>query len=145
MLNSHYRALCPVRLPYAGRQKYMHSFDLSAPMMAEGFEDYLNPVIALCSKANAWKGTAHMTVDEKIILAGMSQRRPKPHVDGCFQPGRMEWGHPSWAHYCNDIGRGPVRRMPVIVAASVPDGKVCLMGSPQATATCRISTSRMHS
>lgn len=123
MLNSDYRALCAVTLPYAGRQRYMHSFDLAAPVMAEGFEDYLRPVEALCRAAGAVRGIAHMTVDEKIVAAGMSQRRPKPHVDGVFMPERMAWGgHPSpgWNHYCNDIAAGPVRRMPVIVAASAP-------------------------
>lgn len=121
MLNSDYRALCSVVLPYAGRQKYMHSFDLAAPVMADGFEDYLEPVIALCEAAGETTGIAHMTVDEKIVTAGMSQRKPKPHVDGCFMPERMDWSHPGpgWAHYCNDIGRGPIQRMAVIVAASV--------------------------
>lgn len=118
MLHSDYRQLVPVRLPYAGRQKYMHSFDLSAPVMAVGFEDYLGTVTELCRAVGATKGTAHMTVDEKIVPAGMSQRRPGPHVDGCFMPAKMTWGHPApeWAHYCNNL---PVARMSVIVAASV--------------------------
>jgi hypothetical protein len=62
-----------------------------------------------------------MTVDEKVVPAGMSQRRPKPHVDGCFMPEAMSWGHDGtrWLHYCNDVGAGPVARMAVIVAASV--------------------------
>lgn len=114
----------------------MHSFDLSRIEMAQGYEDYLEPVLALCLSANATEGIAHMTVDEKIIEAGMSQRRPKPHVDGCFMPvsssGLPNWSHEGggvwshegaggggWAHYCNDIRVGPVRRMPVIVASSV--------------------------
>ena len=120
-LNSDYRPLCNVALPYAGRQKYMHSFDLANPVMAEGYEDYLEPVLALCRAAGATKGIAHMTVDEKIVEAGMSQRRPKPHVDGCFMPDGQFWGHegPGWLHTCNDIQAGPIARMPVIVAASV--------------------------
>lgn len=119
MLNSDYQPLCAVRLPYRARQRYMHSFDLASPVMAEGFEDYLEPVLALCEAADARRGRAHMTVDEKIVGAGMSQRRPKPHVDGCFMPERMDWSHgptPGWNHYCNHI---PVARMPIIVAASV--------------------------
>lgn len=118
MLNSDYRPLCKVTLPYVGRQKYMHSFDLAKPIMAEGFEDYLESVVALCKAANAFTGMAHMTVDEKIVQAGMSQRKPKPHVDGCFIPAKMNWSHPipAWNHYCNNI---PVSRMPIIVAASV--------------------------
>ncbi len=93
MLNSYYRKLCAVVLPYAGRQMYMHTFDLSRPAMATGFEDYLEPVSTLCAAAGAVRGLAHMTVDEKVIAAGMSQRRPKPHVDGCFIPARATWGH----------------------------------------------------
>jgi len=121
MLNSDYRKLCPVDLPYAGRQKYMHSFDLRLPVMAVGFEDYLEPVVALCAAAGATTGLAHMTVDEKIVVAGMSQRRPKPHVDGCFIPARASWGHDGnsgWAHGCNNIPLEDFKRMPVIVAAS---------------------------
>ncbi len=122
VLNSSYQKLCQVQLPYKARQRYMHSFDLANPKMPEGFEDYLEPVQALCKAAGATEGIAHMTVDEKIVTAGMSQRRPKPHVDGCFVPKIMDWSHgpgPSWLHVCNDIGRGPVQRMAVIVAASV--------------------------
>ena len=62
-----------------------------------------------------------MTVDEKIVQPGMSQRRPGAHVDGCFLPTEMRWGHPdpgpAWAHYCNNV---PMDRMSIIVAASVP-------------------------
>lgn len=121
MLNSHYTKLGEVQLPFAGRQHYMHSFDLAAPIMLAGYEDYLAPVRALCIAAGATHGIAHMTVDEKIVCAGMSQRRPRPHVDGCFMPEAQSWGHgpgPGWLHVCNDIGRGPISRMAVIVAAS---------------------------
>lgn len=120
-LHSYYRELCAVRLPYRERRHYMHSFDLAAPKMLEGYEDYFEPVLALCRAAGASQGIAHMTVDEKIVSAGMSQRRPRPHVDGCFMPEAASWGHPpgpgpSWLHYCNHL---PVARMAVIVAASV--------------------------
>jgi hypothetical protein len=122
MLNSDYRKLCEVKLPYAGRRKYMHTFDLAAPVMAKGFEDYLEPVKALCAAAGAVKGIAHMTVDEKIVVAGMSQRRPKPHVDGCFMPAIMDWGHGNggggWLHGCNNIPLKEFKRMSVIVASN---------------------------
>jgi hypothetical protein len=119
MLRSDFKELCPVTLPYAGRQKYMHTFDLSRPVMADGFEDYLAPVRDLCLAAGAVSGMAHMTVDEKVIAAGMSQRRPRPHVDGCFIPERNIWGHGGgWAHGCNDIPLGEFSRMPVIIASS---------------------------
>jgi hypothetical protein len=117
MLHSDYRELCSVTLPYAERQMYMHTFDLSAPTMPSGFEDYLEPVRGLCAAAHATHGLAHLTVDEKVVEAGMSQRRPKPHVDGCFIPAAASWGHPGWAHGCS-------RRMPVIVAASAPGCRV---------------------
>jgi len=121
MLNSDYRPLCPVSLPYTGRQKYMHAFDLASPVMAVGFEDYLEPVSRLCAAARAFHGTAYMTVDEKVVAAGASQRRPRPHVDGCFIPARGDWGHGGgggWLHGCNNIPISEIRRMPVIVAAS---------------------------
>lgn len=119
MLHSDYSKLVNVQLPYAGRRHYMHSFDLANPVMLSGYEDYLDPVRALCAAAGATQGIAHMTVDEKMVLAGTSQRRPRPHVDGCFIPEAQSWGHgPGWLHVCNDIGRGPISRMAVIVAAS---------------------------
>lgn len=118
-LISAYRRLCDVKLPpFKARQKYMHSFDLASPVMAEGYEDYLQPVSDLCEAAGAIRGVAHMTVDEKIIEAGMSQRRPGPHVDGCYYPSLGHWGGGGggWNHYCNNV---PLRRMPIIVAATV--------------------------
>ena len=121
MLNSYFNQLCAVSLPFQGRQHYMHAFDLSNPVMRPGFEDYIEPVMALTRAAGATRGVAYMTVDEKLIAAGMSQRRPRPHVDGCFMPRVNFWGHPGpiWLHHCNDIGHGPLRRMAVIVSSSV--------------------------
>ncbi len=123
-LKSTYRRLVPVAFPaYQGRQMRYHAFDLSAPSMPEGYEDYLKPVAALCEAAGVREGVAYLTVDEKVITAGMSQRRPRPHVDGCFrQTGeQMAWGGGGggWLHYCNDVGASPIGRMAVIVAASV--------------------------
>lgn len=116
-LISRYRPLGAVQLPaFAARQFYMHEFDLSAPHMPPGFEDYLAPVAQLCAQAGASSGTAFLTVDEKIVAPGMSQRRPGPHVDGHFQKDRQRWGHGGWNHFCNEV---PIARMPVIVAASV--------------------------
>lgn len=118
MLISNYSPLCYVPLPFKGRQKYMHSFDLANPTMAEGFEDYLGPVKALIKAAGALVGIAHMTVDEKIVAPGFSQRRPGPHVDGCYMPVQGKWGGGGggWNHYCNNV---PFKRMPIIVASSV--------------------------
>lgn len=118
MLKSSFRALAPVDLPYKGRQHYMHGFDLAAPVMLAGFEDYLEPIQKLIDAAGEHEGVAYMTVDEKIVAAGMSQRRPGPHVDGCFNPNKMDWqgGGGGWNHGCNAV---PFQRMPIIVAASV--------------------------
>lgn len=123
MLNSYFRPLVPVQLPVPkNRQHYMHSFDLADPTVPEGFEDYLESVTNLCLNAGALQGEAHLTIDEKVVLAGASQRRPYPHVDGCFVKSMGSWTHPptgpSWLHYCNNVGAGHVARMPVIVAAS---------------------------
>lgn len=121
-LQSTYRPLVPVQLPApTGRQHYMHTFDLVNPTTPVGFEDYLPSIKALCLAAGATIGTAHATFDEKIVRAGMSQRRPRPHVDGCFRPELASWGHGGggvWLHGCNDITVGIPRRMPVIIAAS---------------------------
>jgi len=122
ILDSNYKSLCGVSLPFKGRQKYMHSFDLANPVMAVGFEDYESIVQSLCVSAGATKGIAHMTVDEKVVKAGMSQRRPKPHVDGCFIVEANMWGHDGgtgWLHNCNNIRTGEaIKRMAVIVAGS---------------------------
>jgi len=101
----------------------MHSFDVERPTMPSGFEDYMEVVLDLVSGAGLYKGRVHMTVDEKLVKAGMSHRKPDPHVDGCFRPDQMDWGHGGsggWLHGCNNVSTGePYRRMPVIVAASV--------------------------
>lgn len=117
ILNSYFKALGRVQLPYKQRQMYMHTFDAENPKMAEGYEDYLVPVQLLLKAAEVVRGTCHMTVDEKVIDAGASQRRPRPHVDGCYIPEKAYWGHGGWNHYCNNAGTKQ-GRMPVIVAAS---------------------------
>ena len=77
----------------------MHTFNpVRNPVMAEGYEDYLEPVKALCQAAEALTNNpiheAHMTVDEKVVQPGMSQRRPGAHVDGCFMPALQSMGSP---------------------------------------------------
>lgn len=118
MLNSYYTELVPVNLPFENRQRYMWGFDLANPVMEDGFEDYLEPIMALTRAAGALAGKAWMTVDEKIIQAGMSQRKPKPHVDGRFNMTEVKWGGGGggWNHSCNLV---PTSRTPIIVAASV--------------------------
>lgn len=118
MLQSYFRELIPVSLPYAGRQYHMHGFDLASPTVPTGFEDYLEIVKSLCDAAKAFVGKAFLTVDEKVIPAGMSQRRPGPHVDGCYLEHMNAWGGggSGWNHSCNAV---PFKRMPIIVASDV--------------------------
>ena len=121
MLDSHYRDLGPITLPcWQGRQHYMHTFDTDGFTMLAGYEDYRESVQALCTAAG-FEGVAHMTVDEKVVQPGWSQRRPGAHVDGRFMVEKSAWTHPPppapwWAHYCNQV---PIDRMAVIVAADV--------------------------
>ena len=121
-LLSNYRPLCGIFLPpYAGRQVRYHTFDLTSLTMPDGCDDYMGPVAALCKAAGATEGEAYLTIDESVIKPGMSQRRPGPHVDGCFRGN--SWGgggSGGWLHYCNDVGATEIGRMAVIVAASVP-------------------------
>ena len=122
ILRSTYADIGHIVLPaWKGRQQYMHTFNPVAPVMAEGYEDYMEPVKALCQATEALTNNpireAHMTVDEKVVQPGMSQRRPGAHVDGCFMPALQSWSHPTWAHYCNNV---PIDRMTIIVATSVP-------------------------
>lgn len=135
ILNSYYRELCPVVLPtFKGRQKYMHTFDLAKPVMAEGYDDYFEVVYDLCRKAGAFVGLAHMTVDEKIVERGQTQRRPGPHVDGCFVPAQNSWSHTpggGWKHGCNNVGT-EIGRMPIIVASNIAACK-CYPGIFEAT------------
>jgi hypothetical protein len=137
MLNSYYVPLCRVELPFNRRQVYMHSFDIGFPVFPIELEDYAEPVKALLRAATVRSGTAHMTVDEKHVAAGASQRRPGPHVDGCYRPGAPNpryagapgsWGSGGggggWLHNCNNVAAERPGRMPVIVAASVPGCRV---------------------
>lgn len=124
MLNSYFRGLGPVSLPYKARQMYMHSFDIARPTMPEGYEDYIIPVTKLLHEANWQYGEGHMTVDEKVVRAGSSQRRPRPHVDGCYVKEQSYWGHGGgWNHSCNNTGK-KLGRMEVIVAASAEGCRV---------------------
>lgn len=94
--------------------------DLQNPAVEPEYADYLPLVLDLCASAGVTRGTVFVTVDEKVVRAGSSQRRPGPHVDGCFSAG--SWNHnPTWNHYCNHL---PVPRMAVIVAASVAGCRV---------------------
>lgn len=126
-LNSDFRPLSPIALPPPmGRQFYMHTFELAHPTVPSGYEDYLISLSHLMwalSIEHKLSGVGHLTIDERVVKAGMSQRRPKPHVDGCFVPSAESWQHGGsggWLHGCNNIPVQELARMPVIVAASAP-------------------------
>ena len=79
VLRTTYADIGHIILPaWKGRQKYMHTFNPVTPVMAEGYEDYLEPVKALCQAAEALTNNpiheAHMTVDEKVVQPGMSHQ-----------------------------------------------------------------------
>jgi hypothetical protein len=141
-LESNYRQLARIDFPeYKGRQIYMHSFNTGRPNMPEGFEDYLEPVMRLVSSAGLGAIDVHVTIDEKVVSPGMSQRRPGPHVDGCFTG--SAWGHGGgggggrWNHNCNEIPA--LKRMAIIVAASVSGCKAwagTFFGDPQNDGDC---------
>ncbi len=121
MLDSHFVPLVGVTLPVATaqRQHYMHAFDIANPTVPAGFEDYLPVIKSLIEASGVSEGIAYLTVDEKLVKAGETQRKPKPHVDGNYEPSYRSWGHGGggggWNHSCNIIPK----RMAVIVAASV--------------------------
>lgn len=138
-LRSDYTRLRPIRFPaYAGRQFYMHSFEARDPCMPEGFEDYLKPVQQLLQAARIDDRKVHVTIDEKIVQPGMSQRRPGPHVDGYFTSGIWSHDNPgpgSWNHNCNRIPG----RMAIIVASTVPGCRAwrgVFHGDPQNDGDC---------
>lgn len=117
MLESYFKRLGPVFLPspYNGRQVYMQMIDAAKPSLPDFLEDYLDFVKCVLSDIGLKSGKVYMTVDEKIVRAGESQRKPHPHVDGHFYPELGKRSHGGgWNHYCNGI---PVDRMPVIVAS----------------------------
>ena len=121
MLHSSYHDLGQVTFPeYEGRQVYMYSFQADNPVMGAGCQGYEGIASELLSRVGMTEGTVYMTVDEKVVEPGMSQRRPGAHVDGCYLPTVGAWGHPvpggGWNHYCNNL---PVPRMQIIVASTV--------------------------
>src|ERR1700744_3020663 len=88
LLDSNYKKLIPVDLPFSGKSVYMHPIEMDNPQMPSGFEGYLKPVQSLLESLGLCKfsETAFVTVDEKYVEAGLTQRRPKPHIDGKWIP-----------------------------------------------------------
>jgi hypothetical protein len=121
ILNSHSRHIAPIVFPeYAGRQYYMATTMGHSVSLPEGIEAYNVPVQKLCDLIE-YKGIIHVTIDEKVVKKGHTQRKPELHVDGRFTG--ASWGHPSpgWNHFCNEL---PIQRMSVAVASSLARCKV---------------------
>lgn len=111
--------LCSITLPYKGRQLYMAPIDIYKPEMPDGYEDYLDIFKTVTEMACAFDGEAFLTVDEKHLAPGDTQRRPGPHIDGNYNAAMgLDWGGGGggWNHSCNIIPD----RMAVIVASSQP-------------------------
>ena len=88
--------------------------------LSEGVAIYEKEVQNLCDFLK-YDGIIHVTIDEKFIEAGKTQRKPELHVDGRFTG--MSWAHPSpgWNHFCNEL---PLPRMAVAIASSLPKCRV---------------------
>ena len=89
--------------------------------LPEQISVYNEVVQQLCDELS-YKGIIHVTIDEKIVHSGCTQRKPELHVDGRFTG--TDWSHtpgPGWNHYCNEL---PIPRMSVAVASSLARCKV---------------------
>lgn len=135
MMRSYYQSVGPVELPFNNRQLYMAPIDLQEPLFPAGYTDYETVFLSLCDAVGAYSGTAYLTVDEKTLEAGETQRKPGPHVDGRFVPSMNRWGNGGWNHGCNVVPT----RMGIIVASSVPLCKAWegeYEGVPRLTGDC---------
>lgn len=103
---------------YAGRQHYMATTSGENVSLPEHISCYDRAVQRLCD-ALSYKGIIHVTIDEKELQVGQTQRKPELHVDGRFNG--QAWGHTGWNHYCNEV---PIPRMSVAVASTVARCKV---------------------
>lgn len=121
ILHSESKFIKPIVFPeYKGRQHYMATTSGVSVELPDHISEYNKEVQELCDALN-YKGLIHVTIDEKVVKKGASQRKPELHVDGRFT-GSM-WGHPSpaWNHFCNEV---PIPRMSVAVASTLARCKV---------------------
>ena len=76
-LHSSFTPISEVRFPpFLGRQLYMGAVDIADPVMPDGYEDYHEVVTTLLRDTGRTEGVAYLTVDEKILEAGQTQRKP---------------------------------------------------------------------
>lgn len=104
---------------FKGRQKYMATTTGDKVYLPDHLNAYTQSVQELCDSLS-YTGRIHVTIDEKRLKAGETQRKPELHVDGRFMKdidlGVEGWNNSGWNHTCNEL---PVERMSVAVASSV--------------------------
>lgn len=112
--------------PYTGRQQYMATTSGEEVSLPRHIAVYNRVVQELCESLN-YRGLIHVTVDEKELKIGQTQRKPELHVDGRFMKHLTKynqeggWGNGGWNHTCNEL---PINRMSIAVASSVARCKV---------------------
>src|SRR5690348_5298778 len=91
MIQSKVKALGPFTLPaFAGDQLYMHPIEVGSRWrLPESLERWTSTVAAMLALAPSIVGRAFVTIDQREVKQGRSQRRPGPHVDGNFI---FDWG-----------------------------------------------------
>lgn len=90
MLISKSKIIKPISLPkWMGDQVYMHTFELSNPILPKGCERWLDTIKSIVEYAPKKTGLAYLTIDEKFVKQGESHRRGGPHTDGNYLFG---WG-----------------------------------------------------
>ena len=118
IVDSYSRKVCDISFPeFQAAQQYMATTQGGFVELPGHIKQYEIAVQTLCNKLN-YKGQIHVTVDEKTILKGDTQRKPELHVDGRFAGNK--WSH-GWNHYCNEL---PLERMTVAVASNLARCKV---------------------
>ncbi len=68
---------------------YMHRFNIDNPNLPEGYEDFKPVFLNILKESGLTTGSAHVTIDSRLILKGQSHRLPGPHVDGNYDG---NWG-----------------------------------------------------
>jgi hypothetical protein len=122
ILHSDSKFIKPIKFPaFLGRQHYMATTNAMNVDLPEQISVYNSEVQTLCNSIG-YKGIIHVTIDEKFVEAGKTQRKPDIHVDGRFMG--ADWSHEGgggWNHTCNEL---PIPRMAVAVASSLSRCKV---------------------
>jgi hypothetical protein len=120
LLDSRSRFVTEIKFPaFMGRQHYMATTHGGQVDLPDHIAVYNDRVQALCNKLG-YSGIIHVTIDEKLVRKGATQRKPELHVDGRFTG--TDWGHsPGWNHVCNEV---PLPRMAVAVASNLARCKV---------------------